>query len=147
MTDVTPITASKDQLSVLQNLLSRSADCRAWYEQMADKAEPDFRFIALKFRGLHVAHCDRIASIITAMGGDPDGSEGLSAALHRTAVSVRALFEEIDGDMMSGIEDAEAQVLGDFDAALSCLPPSPYRDELCQMKGELVKLLADEDAA
>lgn len=146
MTDTAPITASKDQLSVLQHLLSRSADCRAWFEELAEKAEPDFRFVALKYRGLHVEQCDRIGAIITAVGGDPDGSEGLKAALSRTTVSVRSLFEEIDGDMMSGIEDAEAQVLGDFDAALSCLPPSRYRDELAQMKAELVKLLADHDA-
>lgn len=144
MNDVTPITATKDQLSVLQHLLSRSADCRAWFAEMADKAEPDFRFVALKFRGLHVEQGQRIAAIITAMGGDPDGSEGLKAALNRTTVSLRALFEEIDGDMMAAVEDAESQVLGDFDAALSCLPPSPYRDELEQMKAELVMLLRDE---
>mgnify|MGYP005989378363 CR=1 FL=1 len=144
MTDVTPITASKDQLSVLQHLLSRSADCRAWFEEMAEKAAPDFRFIALKFRGLHVEQSQRIAAIITALGGDPDGSEGFKAAISRTTVSLRSLFEEIDGDMMAAVEDAEAQVLGDFDAALSCLPPSSYRDELAQMKAELVKLLDTE---
>ncbi|EIE49504.1 hypothetical protein AL036_01115 [Salipiger aestuarii] len=144
MNDVTPITATKDQLSVLQHLLSRSADCRAWFAEMADKAEPDFRFVALKFRGLHVEQSQRIAAIITALGGDPDGSEGFRAAISRTTVSLRSLFGDVDGDMMAAVEDAEAQVLGDFDAALSCLPPSPYRDELAQMKRELIALLADE---
>ena len=68
----------------------------------------------------------------------------MRAAVNRTSVSLRSLFEEIDDDMMSAVEDAEAQLLAEFDAALSSLAPSRYRDELEQMKGELVTLLSEE---
>ena len=144
MTDPQPVSATDDQLSTLQDLLSRSAENHAWFEEMADKAEPEFRHVALKFRGLHVEQCDRITAIMTALGGTPDRSGGVRAAVNRTSVSLRALFEEIDGDMMSAVEDAEAQLLADFDAALSSLSPSRYRDELGQMTGELVTLLSEE---
>lgn len=144
MTDPQPITATADQLSTLQDLLSRSAETHAWFEEMAEKAEPDFRHVALKFRGLHAEQCDRITATITALGGEPDRSGGVRAAVNRTSVSLRSLFEEIDDDMMSAVEDAEAQLLAGFDAALSSLAPSRYRDELEQMKGELMKLLSEE---
>ncbi|WP_335947629.1 DUF2383 domain-containing protein [Salipiger bermudensis] len=144
MTDPQPVSASDDQLSTLQDLLSRSAETHAWFEEMAKKAEPDFRHLALKFRGLHVEQCDRITAIMTALGGEPDRSGGVRAAVNRTSVSLRSLFEEIDDDMMSAVEDAEAQLLAEFDAALSSLAPSRYRDELEQMKAELVTLLSEE---
>ena len=96
---------------------------------------------------MHLEQCDRISATITALGGEPDRSGGLRAAVNRTSVSLRSMFEDIDGDMMAAIEDAEAQVLADFDAALSILGPSRYRDELEQMKGELVKLLSEEPEA
>lgn len=147
MNDVQPINATEDQLVTLQDLLSRSVETHAWFEEMTDKAEPEFRHIALKFRGLHLEQCDRISATITALGGEPDRSGGLRAAVNRTSVSLRSMFEDIDGDMMAAIEDAEAQVLADFDAALSILGSSRYRDELEQMKGELVKLLSEEPEA
>mgnify|MGYP001954258820 CR=1 FL=1 len=47
-------------------------------------------------------------------------------------------------DLANQLNISEAQLLAEFDAALSSLSPSRYRDELEQMKGELVTLLSEE---
>ena len=142
--DVQAITASPRQLDQLQHLLARSIGARGWFDEMVEKSEPEFRFVAVRFHGLHVEQVQRLTALITAVGGDADASDNLSAVMKRAGLSVRAVFGEIDGDMMSAVEDAEAQLLADFDAALSSLSPSRYRDELEQMKGELVTLLSEE---
>lgn len=144
MTDPQPIDATDAQLAVLQRLLNSTTETHAWFDEIAERAEPGFRHVAVKFRGLHVEQRDRIAAIITAVGGTPEASGGLRASINRSSVSLRALFEEIDGDMMRSVEDAEAELLAEFDAALSALGPSRYREELEQMKGELVALLSEE---
>lgn len=146
MTDVQTITASTSQLEALQDLLSRSTDTHAWYEAMAERAEPQFRPVALKYRGLHSEQCDRIGAIMVALGGDPDRTEGIRTAVNRTSVSLRAVFDDIDLDMLSRIEEAEAEVISDFDASISGLPESRYREELIDMKAELLKLLGEDPA-
>ena len=47
MNDVQPINATEDQLVTLQDLLSRSVETHAWFEELTDQAEPEFRHIAL----------------------------------------------------------------------------------------------------
>ncbi|MGR3823385.1 MAG: DUF2383 domain-containing protein [Salipiger marinus] len=146
MTDPRAITATPDQLERLQHLLSRSADARAWFEEMEDRAEPEFRPVTVKFRGLHVEQVDRLTALLTAVGGEPDPSGSVRGAVSRAAVSMRAIFGEIDTDMLSAIRDSESALLDEFAAVIPQMEPSRYRDELVQMQGELTRLLAEVEA-
>ncbi|MBE9637405.1 DUF2383 domain-containing protein [Salipiger mangrovisoli] len=135
------VTASPRQLELLYHLQARSIGARGWFDEMVEKADPEFRFVAVRFHGLHVEQVQRLTALITAVGGDADPSDNLSAALKRASLSVRAVFGDIDGDMMSRIRESEAKVLAGFTEVIKAIEPSRYRDELVQMQAELQDLL------
>ncbi len=135
------VTASPRQLDQLQHLLARSIGARGWFDEMVEKADPEFRFVAVRFHGLHVEQVQRLTALITAVGGDADPSDNMSAALKRAGLSVRAVFGGIDGDMMARIRESEAKVLAGFTEVIKAMEPSRYRDELVQMQAELQDLL------
>ena len=54
---------------------------------------------------------------------------------------MRAVFGDIDGDMMDRIRESEAKVLAGFTEVIKAMEPSRYRDELVQMQAELQDLL------
>lgn len=135
------ITASPQQLDLLNHLQARSIGARGWFDEMVEKADPAFRFVAVRFHGLHVEQVQRLTSLITAVGGDADPSDNMSAALKRAGLSVRAVFGDIDGDMMDRIRESEAKVLAGFTEVIKAMEPSRYRDELVQMQAELQDLL------
>lgn len=135
------ITASPRQLEQLHHLQARSIGARGWFDEMVEKADPEFRFVAVRFHGLHVEQVQRLTALITAVGGDADPSDNVSAALKRAGLSVRAVFGGIDGDMMSRIRESEAKVLAGFTEVIKAMEPSRYRDELVQMQAELQDLL------
>ncbi|WP_353474974.1 DUF2383 domain-containing protein [Salipiger sp. H15] len=139
--DIQAITASPSQLDQLQHLLARSIGARGWFDEMVERSEPEFRFVAVRFHGLHVEQVQRLTSLITAVGGEADPSDNLSAVMKRAGLSVRAVFGGIDGDMMDRIRESEAKVLAGFTEVIKALEPSRYRDELVQMQAELQDLL------
>ncbi len=135
------ITASARQLELLDHLQARSVGARAWFDEMVEKADPEFRFVAVRFHGLHVEQVQRLTALITAVGGEADPSDTMSAAMKRAGLSVRSVFGGIDGDMMDRIRASEAKVLAGFTEVIKAMEPSRYRDELVQMQGELQDLL------
>ncbi|MFZ5964525.1 DUF2383 domain-containing protein [Thalassococcus sp. BH17M4-6] len=140
-----PPRASQAQLDALQDALSRTVDAHAGFETMTDKAEPDFRSVPLRFRELHHQHADRLASAMAALGGEPDREGGLMSTVNKAVVSVRALFDEIDDDVLDNIRDGEEHVLEALAEAEEALPAGRYRDDVAAMQAELRALL-DETA-
>ncbi|ETX28493.1 DUF2383 domain-containing protein [Roseivivax isoporae] len=144
MTDTTHTTpAAGVQIDAVQDLLSRIVDARAGFDTMVERAEPEFRAVALKFRETHHQHAERTAAIITALGGEADTSGSLMSTVNRTVVSLRALFDEIDEDVMDNVRDGERHVIEAFDEAIASMGNDRYREELVAMRGELDTLLLE----
>ena len=131
------------RIETTQTLLSQTVDARAGLDKMVEKAEPGFRPIALKLRETHHQHAERIAAIVTAIGGDADTDGTVFSTVNRTVVSLRALFDDIDAGAMDGVRDGEARVLEAFDEAIEAHDASRHRDELVQMRTEIETLLRD----
>ena len=127
----------------LQDLLTQTIDARAGYDRMHEKAEPDFRMVVQKFRTTHAQHAERIAAMITAIGGTPDTEGGIMSSVNKAVVSIRAIFDEIDEDVMDAIRDGERRILKEFDDALEVVEHEHHRKELLAMRDEISVLLEE----
>ena len=130
-------------LDALETLHDRTVDVLAGFETMVDKAEPAFRPIAERFRELHRRQATALAALVTAGGRTPDADGTFMSTVNRTVVSLRALFDEIDEDVMAQVESGERNVLDAFDAALAQDQTADTRAALASMRQDLTHLLAE----
>lgn len=127
----------------LTALYDRSVDSATGYAKMVEKAEPDFRDIAERFRALHARHAESIARLLADLGVAPDKGGTLMGTVNQAVVAFRAFFDEIDEDVMDQVRSGEDWVQKAFDAAIAeQVAPGPAT-ELRAMKAELTDLLAE----
>ncbi|MDO8883812.1 MAG: DUF2383 domain-containing protein [Pseudotabrizicola sp.] len=136
--------AAPDADDALLTLQRRTADALAGYVTMVDKAEPAFRPVAERFRALHDRHNAALTAILIRHGVEPDADGSFMGTVNKAVVSLRALFDDIDADVMDSIRDGENHVLEAFDAAITAvgMPPADVT-ELREMRDELTVLLQD----
>lgn len=128
-------------VDALVALHTRTVDALAGYEKMVEKAEPEFRPVARQFRDLHSRHATRLAALLRSLGAQVDEDGSFMARVNRTVVSLRALFDEIDADVMDNIRNGEEHVLHAFEAALASGPTQDYHSDLMDMREEVLRLL------
>lgn len=131
--------AATDALSALHN---RTVDTIAGYRTMVDKAEPSFRATPEAFLALHVRHADILARMLARHDRVADADGTFMGTINRAVVSVRAMFDDIDDDLMSAIRNGESHVLTAFDTAMQHTLPHNDAEELATMRGELSAQLA-----
>lgn len=136
---------SQDHRDALQHLLTRSVDAAEGFETMVEKAEPEFRPVAQRFLDLHRTHAQRLTDCLAGQGAHPDAEGGIMAAVNTLVVSVRALFDEIDADVLRAVRRGEEAVLDSFDAAADALPEGRLREDILAMKAEVRELLDQVD--
>ncbi|MCX7646285.1 MAG: PA2169 family four-helix-bundle protein [Rhodobacteraceae bacterium] len=134
--------ASARAAEALATLHTRTLDALAGYETMVGKAEPEFRPVAEAFRDLHARHAGRLAALVRAHGGAPEEDGSFMSAVNRAVVSIRALLDGIDDDVMDQIRGGERHVLEAFDEAIAADPHAAHAAELATMRRELAELLA-----
>lgn len=143
----TPHTGPKDSatnpkaVDTISKLHTRTVDALKGFETMVEKAEPEFRPVVLQFRDLHSRQAAQMAQILTTMGGKVDVDGSIMATVNRTVVSMRALFDEIDDDVMDAIRNGEEKILEAFDAALAEDQPHQAQRALMDMREDLHALL------
>ena len=128
-------------VDTLGKLHTRTVDALKGFETMVEKAEPEFRPVALQFRDLHSRQAAQMAQLLTPMGGKIDADGSFMATVNRTVVSMRALFDEIDDDVMDAVRSGEERILEAFDAALAEDQPHQAQRALMNMREELHSLL------
>lgn len=128
-------------VDTISKLHTRTVDALKGFETMVEKAEPEFRPVAVQFRDLHDRQAAQMAQILTAMGGKVDADGSIMATVNRTVVSMRALFDEIDDDVMDAIRNGEEKILEAFDAALAEDQPHQAQRALMDMREDLHALL------
>ena len=136
--------AEPDATRELLTLQRRSADALAGFQKMVEKAEPEFRTVVERFRALHDRHNAALTAMLIRHGQEPDAEGSFMGSLNKAMVSLRALFDEIDGSSMDSIRKGEEPVLEAFEDALAApgLPPADALD-LRELRDELTLLLLD----
>ena len=136
--------AAPDAVDELLTLQRRTADVLAGYQTMVDKAEPAFRPVVERFRALHDRQNVALSGMLVRHGHEPDADGSFMGTVNRAVVSLRALFDDIDADVMDSIRDGENHVLSAFDDAITAagMPPADVT-ALRDMRDELTVLLQD----
>lgn len=134
--------AMPDGVAAIEALHNRTVDVLAGYAKMVETAEPSFQTIAEEFRSLHARHADHLARMIADLGYTPDPDGTVMGTINRAVVSVRAMFDKIDEDVMDNVRTGEQHVLDAFDEALAANLGTPASPDLGDMREEVVALLA-----
>ncbi len=128
----------------LANLHTRTVDVLAGFEKMVEKAEPSFRPVAIRFRDIHARHAAVLAPMLAMLGRTPDTDGSFMSAVNRSVVTLRALVDEIDADVVGQIRSGEQNVLDAFDDAIAASPEKGHPD-LADMRAELQAALDSND--
>lgn len=131
---------NETDLDAVKSLLDTTVDAKESFEVMANKAEPEFRPVARKFEALHSIHAQRLSQTLSINGRDPSGAGTLMGSVNEAAISIRALFDEIDADVMDSVRRGEKNVFKAFDKALEG-DMTNYRHDLAGMRFELQTLV------
>lgn len=129
--------------AALETALTRTTDARAGFETMVDRAEPSFRPVAERFRALHARHAERLARMLTDAGRAPDTDGSLMGTVNRAVVATRAMFDEIDADVVPQIVSGESHVLDAYRDALDAPLPAPEHEALASLLAELQAALEE----
>lgn len=129
-------------LKALTDLHTATLDALAGFETMVEKAEPEFRPVALQFRDLHANHAMELAELITHAGGAVDRDGSLMGTINKVVVSARAFFDEIDADVMQQIRSGEDHVLSKFDEAVESPVDASTDARVLAMRDEVKTLLS-----
>jgi hypothetical protein len=135
--DPTPEARPDTPNDYLRELYTRIIDAKAGFDVMVDKAEPDFRDVAASFRDMHARHAEKLAKMLH---GHVDADGSLMGTVNKAVVSIRAVFDEIDEDVMDQVRTGEKWVLESFrEAEANCA--APHEADLIAMRAELEDLL------
>lgn len=120
---------------------TRTLDALAGFDKMAEHAEPEFAPTVAAFRDLHRRHADALTRILADAGHPPADDGSIMGTVNRLVVATRALFDEIDRDVLSPIRSGEEHVVTAYDEALGSDLPEEVREELVEMRAELAEML------
>jgi uncharacterized protein (TIGR02284 family) len=120
---------------------TRTLDALAGFTKMAELAEPEFAATVMAFHNLHDRHANVFTRILIDAGHSPSDDGSIMGTVNRIVVSTRALFDEIDADVLSQILSGEEHVLAAYDEALNGDLPAEAHDQLVDLRSELVNLI------
>jgi uncharacterized protein (TIGR02284 family) len=136
------MTSHTDTLTSLHTAL---IDSRNGYEEALKDAEgkgltPLFReMIALRRQ-----HADELKHHLIGMGAEVDDEGSFMSAVHRTVISLRSVFTELDEGILPGLIDGEERIVGYYDEAIeSVLPGSRENAALVAQRTVLKAKIAD----
>jgi uncharacterized protein (TIGR02284 family) len=132
-----------DDAKALIALYDRTVDCVKGYATMAEKAEPSFRDKAEQFRDLHARHARNMERILADLGITAEADGTFMGTVNQAVVTFRALFDDIDEDVMDQVRSGEEWVLKAFEQAIAEQGVAASTSKLREMQAELTDLLAD----
>nr|WP_205512355.1 PA2169 family four-helix-bundle protein [Rhodopseudomonas sp. BR0M22] len=115
-----------DIIDHLKTLHTTAIDARNGYEEALEDAEgkgmtPLFRDMI----ALHHGNAEELAGMLINAGETADDSGSFMSVVHRTIMSVRSLFDGLDGSVLPGLIDGEKRNLSKYDDALKVAAASP----------------------
>ena len=140
-------TLSDDQIDHLKSLHTSAVDARNGYQEALDDAEG--RGLTPLFRDMiavHGGHADELAAELGAAGEKSDDGGSFMSTVHRTIMSVRALFDGLDESVLPGLIDGEERNVGKYDDALKAGFPASLSSLLMAQRARLVEKIAEMKA-
>jgi uncharacterized protein (TIGR02284 family) len=135
---------SSEFLDEVETVLTRSIDAHAGYKVMVEKSEKSFLYTATRFRDIHADHIARLRGALGAAGRNVDDEGSFMSTVNRGVINLRALFDEIDDDVMDQVRNGEDHILDAFDDAIEDAPHGhDLTNRLIAMKTEIKALLAE----
>ncbi|WP_170971806.1 DUF2383 domain-containing protein [Rhodobacter sp. SY28-1] len=122
---------------------TRTLDALAGFEKMAEHAEPDFAPIVRAFVELHRRHGEEFTRLLADNAVAPDEGGSIMGTVNRVVVATRALFDEIDEDVLTQIHSGERHVVDAYAEAADTNLPETARDKVAEMLVELREILTD----
>jgi uncharacterized protein (TIGR02284 family) len=114
-----------DHIDHMKSLHTTVVDARNGYEEALKDAEG--RGLTPLFRdmiALHQSHADALAADLIRHGQKVDDKGSFLSTVHRTVISIRALFGGLDDSILPGLIDGEERVVSYYDEALAECPPA-----------------------
>ena len=108
-----------DELTTLQ---VRHVDASNGYETGIENAEADFAPTLRSLKDMHDAFSEELGRLLLAHGRQPDGDGSWMTGVHRTVMTFRGLFDDIDEDIIPSLVDSESAMLEQYDAVLGEMP-------------------------
>lgn len=139
-TATAPVSESWDTVATAR---TRTLDALAGFEKMAEHAEPHFAPIVAAFIELHRRHGDALTRLLADNGVALDEGGSIMGTVNRVVVATRALFDEIDEDVLTQIHSGEEHVMDAYQEAIAADLPEAARQELATMLVELREILQD----
>jgi uncharacterized protein (TIGR02284 family) len=116
----------KDVLDHLKTLHTSEIDARNGYEEALEDAEgKGLTSLFNDMITLHHDNAEQLGGMLINAGEDADDSGSFMSVVHRTIMTVRALFDGLDGSVLPGLIDGEKRNLSKFDDALQATAASP----------------------
>ena len=122
---------------------TRTLDALAGFEKMSEHAEPDFAPIVQAFVELHSRHGEDLTRLLADNAEAPDEGGSIMGTVNRVVVATRALFDEIDEDVLTQIHSGERHVVEAYEAAADADLPDPSRQKMSVLLVELREILED----
>ena len=122
---------------------TRTLDALAGFEKMAEHAEPDFAPIVRAFVELHSRHGEDLTRLLADNAEVPEEGGSIMGTVNRVVVATRALFDEIDEDVLTQIHSGERHVVEAYEAAADVDLPDSARQKMSMMLVELREILED----
>ncbi|QLH70602.1 ferritin-like domain-containing protein [Rhodopseudomonas palustris] len=115
-----------DIIDHLKTLYTSEIDARNGYEEALEDAEG--KGLTSLFRdmiALHHGNAEELAGMLINAGETADDSGSFMSVVHRTIMSVRSLFDGLDGSVLPGLIDGEKRNLSKYDDALKAIAGIP----------------------
>lgn len=122
---------------------TRTLDALAGFEKMSEHAEPEFAPIVRAYVELHRRHGDELTRLLADNARTPDEGGSMMGTVNRMVVATRALFDEIDEDVLAQIHSGERHVVEAYEAAVNSNLPDQAREEMSMLLVELREILED----
>ena len=127
----------------LQNLMTRLVDAREGLDAMLKRAEPEIEHILKKIREEHHEAIERVSAIMVSEGAEPDGGGSAMSTVNKAVATTRALFDDLDTDVLKQVADGEQNVLDAFSGAIEEHDDGRTREELVEMRQTLEALISE----
>lgn len=133
----------KDTIDHLKTLHTSAIDARNGYEEALEDAES--KGMTGLFRdmiALHDGNAEELHGILINAGEEADSDGSFMSIVHRTIMSVRSLFNGLDGSVLAGLIDGEKRNVGKYDDALKGVPASTVVTLLTAQRSKIEQQIA-----
>ena len=102
----------------LQTVVDHLVDVSEGYDTLLKRADAPVRDHVRAVADLHAIHLVELRSALRDAGTKPDMSGTIMGTVHKTVVTLRDTFGELDEDVLAAVERGEDQVVSAYDSAI-----------------------------